>query len=67
MQLFIVRWVVVIGGRIGYFLFWDWKSFIENPLVLFKIWQGGMAFHGGVLGVFVAMLLFCQKVGQNLR
>lgn len=56
---------VVIGGRIGYFLFWDWASFIQDPLSLFKIWQGGMAFHGGVLGVVVAIWLFCRRSGKT--
>jgi phosphatidylglycerol:prolipoprotein diacylglycerol transferase len=52
---------VILGGRIGYILFYQFSRFIENPLTLFKIWQGGMSFHGGMLGVFVAMYFFGKK------
>lgn len=52
---------VVLGGRIGYVLFYNFPAFAENPLVLLKIWQGGMSFHGGLLGVLVAMYLFGRK------
>jgi len=52
---------VILGGRIGYILFYHFGMFLENPLVLFKIWQGGMSFHGGMLGVFVAMHFFGKK------
>src|SRR5690606_19445193 len=45
---------VVLGGRIGYVLFYDFGSFLQNPLMLFKVWEGGMSFHGGLLGVLVA-------------
>ncbi len=52
---------VILGGRIGYILFYNFGEFINNPLVLFKIWQGGMSFHGGMLGVFVTLWLFSKK------
>jgi phosphatidylglycerol:prolipoprotein diacylglycerol transferase len=52
---------VILGGRIGYVLFYSFPAFIENPLMLFKVWQGGMSFHGGLLGVLVAMALFNNK------
>lgn len=52
---------VVLGGRIGYVLFYKFSQFLGDPLMLFKIWQGGMSFHGGMLGVFVAMWLFAKK------
>lgn len=52
---------VVLGGRFGYVLFYNFPVFAENPLVLFKIWQGGMSFHGGLIGVLVAMLVFAKK------
>jgi phosphatidylglycerol:prolipoprotein diacylglycerol transferase len=52
---------VILGGRLGYILFYNFGAFIDNPLLLFKIWQGGMSFHGGMLGVFVAMWLFAKK------
>lgn len=57
---------VVIGGRVGFFLFYNWQGFIQDPLSLFKVWQGGMAFHGGVLGVLVSVWLFCRKTGKHL-
>ncbi|ATI02547.1 MULTISPECIES: prolipoprotein diacylglyceryl transferase [Cycloclasticus] len=52
---------VVLGGRIGYVLFYNFPAFIDNPVILLKIWQGGMSFHGGLLGVLVAMYLFGKK------
>jgi len=52
---------VVLGGRFGYVLFYNFSAFADNPLILFKIWQGGMSFHGGLLGVLVAMFLFGKK------
>jgi phosphatidylglycerol:prolipoprotein diacylglycerol transferase len=52
---------VILGGRIGYILFYNFGEFLNNPLILFKIWQGGMSFHGGMLGVFAAMTWFAKK------
>jgi phosphatidylglycerol:prolipoprotein diacylglycerol transferase len=54
---------VVIGGRIGSVLFYNFGSFVDNPLYLVKIWQGGMSFHGGFLGVLVAMEWYRRKLG----
>ncbi len=54
---------VVVGGRVGSVIFYNFDSFIENPLYLFKIWQGGMSFHGGFLGVLVAMEVYRRKLG----
>jgi phosphatidylglycerol:prolipoprotein diacylglycerol transferase len=56
---------VILGGRIGYILFYNFSAFTENPILLFKIWQGGMSFHGGMLGVFVALYLFARKTGKT--
>ena len=56
---------VVLGGRVGYVLFYNLDAFLANPLMLFKIWEGGMAFHGGMLGVFLTSWLFARKVGRN--
>ncbi len=53
---------IILGGRIGYMLFYNTQAFITNPLSLFKIWQGGMSFHGGLLGVLFAMILFARKI-----
>ena len=52
---------VILGGRIGYMLFYDKATWLEKPLELFKIWQGGMSFHGGFLGVFLALWFFGRK------
>ncbi len=57
---------VILGGRIGYILFYNFAEFIENPLILFKIWQGGMSFHGGMLGVFAAFYFFAKKQNCTL-
>src|SRR5579862_9862805 len=46
---------VVIGGRVGYMLFYAWPTLMTSPLSIFKVWQGGMSFHGGFLGVIIAL------------
>ncbi|MGR5463269.1 prolipoprotein diacylglyceryl transferase [Photobacterium damselae] len=56
---------VVIGGRIGYVLFYNFDLFLANPLYLFKVWTGGMSFHGGLLGVITAMLWYGHKNGRT--
>ena len=52
---------VIVGGRIGYILFYHFSSFLDNPLIIFKIWEGGMSFHGGMIGVFAVMWWFAKK------
>jgi len=52
---------VVLGGRIGYILFYDLHTYIEHPLQVFKIWEGGMSFHGGLLGVMAAVLWWARR------
>ncbi len=52
---------VILGGRVGYILFYDFSGWLHDPLVLARIWEGGMSFHGGLLGVLVAMLLFARR------
>lgn len=54
---------VVLGGRTGYVLFYDLKRYIDHPFDILAIWQGGMSFHGGLLGVILAMTLFSIKRG----
>lgn len=54
---------IILGGRIGYILFYDLASYIESPLNIFKVWQGGMSFHGGLAGITVAMILFAKRRG----
>lgn len=56
---------VILGGRIGYVLFYNFAQFMQDPLWLFAIWEGGMSFHGGLLGVIVVMLLFARKQGKS--
>jgi len=56
---------VILGGRLGYALFYGLDKLADNPLWLFKIWEGGMSFHGGFVGVLVAALVFARK--QNLH
>lgn len=57
---------VVLGGRTGYVLFYDLRRYIDHPLDIFAIWQGGMSFHGGLLGVILAMTLFSIKRGIRI-
>ena len=52
---------VILGGRIGYVLFYKFSDYLANPLDIFNVWEGGMSFHGGFLGVVVAMWLFGRK------
>ena len=52
---------VVLGGRIGYILFYNFAEFLQSPLMLFKVWEGGMSFHGGLLGVLAAVLWWSRK------
>lgn len=52
---------VVLGGRIGYIVFYNFDFYIENPLRALEIWRGGMSFHGGMLGVILAIILFCRR------
>lgn len=52
---------VVLGGRVGYVLFYRFESLWQDPLWLFKIWEGGMSFHGGLLGVIVALVLLSRR------
>lgn len=54
---------VVLGGRTGYVLFYDLARYVAHPLDIFAVWQGGMSFHGGLLGVILAMTLFSIKRG----
>ncbi len=59
--VFYIALGVILGGRVGYILFYGFGSFLHNPLTLFRIWEGGMSFHGGFLGVLLAMALFARK------
>lgn len=54
---------VVLGGRVGYILFYDLQRYLANPLDILAVWQGGMSFHGGMLGTILAMVLFARSRG----
>ena len=56
---------VILGGRIGYMLFYNLPHYVDTPLDALKIWQGGMSFHGGLLGVLLAMFYFGRKTGKS--
>jgi len=59
--LFYAMLGVVIGGRVGYMLFYAFDTWLANPLVLFKVWEGGMSFHGGLLGVLAGCLWWVRR------
>lgn len=62
----LLTWViagVILGGRLGYVLFYQWDFFAANPSHIFRVWEGGMSFHGGFLGVVAAGVLFCRREG----
>jgi len=63
--LFYAALGVVLGGRIGYMLFYDLPVFLHHPLSLFKVWQGGMSFHGGLIGVLIAIALFARRYDKR--
>ena len=60
----LMTWVilaVILGGRLGYVIFYQAGFYLSNPLQILRVWEGGMSFHGGFLGVTVAGLLFCRR------
>ncbi len=52
---------IIVGGRLGYVLFYNFGYFLSNPIEIFFIWRGGMSFHGGLLGIIVATIIFSKK------
>jgi len=52
---------VIIGGRIGYVIFYQFNAFIDNPLYIVKIWEGGMSFHGGLIGIILSIYIYSKK------
>jgi phosphatidylglycerol---prolipoprotein diacylglyceryl transferase len=56
---------VILGGRFGYALFYNLKYYLENPIEILMIWNGGMSFHGGLIGVIIASQLFASKYKVN--
>jgi phosphatidylglycerol:prolipoprotein diacylglycerol transferase len=57
---------VVVGGRLGYVLFYKPLFYLANPLEIFRVWDGGMSFHGGFLGVVIACVIFGRRIGTSL-
>jgi len=56
---------VMVGGRLGYVLFYNFSYYFENPLRILYVWEGGMSFHGGAIGVILVALFFCKKYKQD--
>ena len=55
----------VLGGRIGYILFYNFREYLVDPLEILAVWRGGMSFHGGVLGMVAGILLFGRSTGRR--
>lgn len=62
--LFYVVLGIIIGGRLGSVLFYNFEAFLADPSMLYKVWQGGMSFHGGLIGVIVCLTVFARKQGK---
>ena len=56
---------IIIGGRLGYIIFYNFNYYLDNFFDIFKIWQGGMSFHGGLLGIIIASIIFAKKNNQD--
>ena len=56
---------LILGGRLGYVLFYNFDYYLNNFFDIFKIWQGGMSFHGGVIGIIISSILFSKKNNDN--
>lgn len=57
---------VILGGRLGYMLFYDLQAWIQDPLKVLRIWDGGMSFHGGLIGVVLALVVFARKHNESI-
>ncbi len=56
---------VILGGRFGYVVFYNYDYWLTDPLWLFRVWEGGMSFHGGLLGVIVAMMIYAKRIDRS--
>jgi len=56
---------IILGGRLGYVLFYNIKYYLTNPMEILMIWHGGMSFHGGILGILIGTIFFSKKHGLN--
>ncbi|MBO94424.1 MAG: prolipoprotein diacylglyceryl transferase [Opitutales bacterium] len=57
---------VLVGGRLGFFLFYKFENLLTDPLIIFRVWEGGMASHGGLVGVFVALVWYSRITRQSV-
>ena len=57
---------LILGGRFGYILFYNFEYYIINPVDMFKLWEGGMSFHGGVLGIIIASIIYTKKNNDDI-
>ena len=57
---------IIIGGRLGYVIFYNFSYFLNNPIEIFMIWNGGMSFHGGLIGIIISSYLFSKKNNQDI-
>ncbi len=64
--IFFAVFGVVLGGRMGYLLFYGQEQLARDPSYWYKVWEGGMSFHGGLLGVIIAMVLFAYRRGRSI-
>ena len=58
---------IIVGGRLGYILFYNFSFYIANPFEIFKVWNGGMSFHGGLLGVIITTYIFSNIKNLNFK
>lgn len=56
---------VILGARVGYVLFYNFGAFLADPLMILRVWEGGMSFHGGLIGLATAMLIYAAKIKRN--
>ncbi|MEX0298843.1 MAG: prolipoprotein diacylglyceryl transferase [Kordiimonas sp.] len=59
-----ITWAVfgiILGGRLGYVLFYNFSAYLSDPLAILRLWDGGMSFHGGFAGVFISVIIYCRK------
>ena len=56
---------IILGGRIGYVIFYNFSYYLNNPIDIFKIWEGGMSFHGALIGIIVGTYFFSKKININ--
>lgn len=56
---------IILGGRFGYIIFYNFNYYLSNPLDIFKVWEGGMSFHGALIGIIIATYIFAKKLGLS--